>query len=52
MDKVDVILVVLVLLVFLMVSYDHLVRYHKRLEVYNPIYDTISGQVDNPQYFG
>ena len=51
MDRIDIILV-LVLMIFGVVGYDHVVKYHKRSEVYQPIYDTISAQVDNPQYFG
>lgn len=52
MDKLDIILV-LVIMIFVAVSYDHYMRYHKREgEEYQPIYDTISGAVNNPTYFG
>lgn len=51
MDQLDVILV-LTIMIFVAVSYDHYMRYHKKEEEYEPIYDTISGAVDNPTYYG
>ena len=52
MDQLDVILV-LVIMIILMTSYDHYKRYHKKDdEDYQPIYDTISGAVSNPTYYG